>query len=87
MLHQDNAPSHKSVIALAKMNELKFELLLHAPADLAPLDYFLFLNLKEWLSGQIFSNNEEVLSAVNGYFEDQDNKKSIQLLNIAEKSV
>ncbi|GFY32104.1 hypothetical protein TNCV_2622411 [Trichonephila clavipes] len=28
---QDNAPAHKSVIAIAKTNDLKFELLPHAP--------------------------------------------------------
>ena len=52
--------------------ELKFELLLHAPysPDLAPLDYFLFPNLKKWLGGRRFTNNEEVESAVNGYFEE-----------------
>ena len=27
LLHQDNAPVHKSTIAMAKINELKFELL------------------------------------------------------------
>jgi hypothetical protein len=31
LLHQDNAPVHKSVIGMAKINELKFELLLHPP--------------------------------------------------------
>ena len=48
---------------MAKINELKFELLLNAPysPDLAPSDYFLFPNLKKWLSGQRFSNDEEVI--------------------------
>ena len=52
--------------------ELKFELLPHAPysTDLAPSDYFLFPNLKKWLDGRRFTNNEEVESAVNGYFEE-----------------
>ena len=52
--------------------ELKFELLPHAPysLDLAPSDYFLFPNLKKWLGGRRFINNEEVESAVNGYFEE-----------------
>ena len=57
----------------------------HAPysPDLAPSDYFLFPNLKKWLSGQRFSNDEEVMSAVNGYFEEQDSsyyKKGIELI-------
>ncbi|KOC61938.1 Histone-lysine N-methyltransferase SETMAR [Habropoda laboriosa] len=59
---------------MAKINELKFELLLHAPysPDLAPSDYFLFPNLKKWLGGKRFANNEEVESAVDGYFEELD---------------
>jgi len=75
LFHQDNAPVHTSVIAMAKINELKFELLPHAPysPDLASSDYFLFPNLKKWLGGKRFANNEEVESAVNGYFEELDN--------------
>ena len=55
-----------------KQIEQKFELLPHAlySPDLAPLDYFLFPNLKKWLGGRRFINNEEVESAVNGYFEE-----------------
>lgn len=40
--------------------------------DLTPLDYFLFPNLKKWLDGKKFANNEEVESAVNSYFEEFD---------------
>jgi len=74
LFHQDNAPVHTSVIAVAKINELNFELLPHAPysPDLAPSDYFLFPNLKKWLGGKRFANNEEVESAVDGYFEALD---------------
>ena len=72
LFHQDNAPVHTSVIVMAKFNELKFKLLPHAPylPDFAPSDYFLLPNLKKWLGDQRFTNNEEVESAVNGYFED-----------------
>ena len=57
---------------MAKIN--KFKLLPHASylLDLAPSDYFLFPNLKQWLGGQRFANNKEVESAVNGYFEELD---------------
>ncbi|GFV09790.1 mariner Mos1 transposase [Trichonephila clavipes] len=85
LFHQDNAPALKPVIAIAKINELKFELLPDAPysPDLAPSDYFLFSNMKKWLSGQRSSNDEEVISAVNGYFEEQDSsyyKKGTELI-------
>lgn len=74
LFHHDNAPSHTSIVAMAKINDLKFELMPHPPysPDLAPSDYFLFPNLKKWLGGKRFADNEEVISAVNGYFEELD---------------
>jgi histone-lysine N-methyltransferase SETMAR len=59
---------------VAKINELKFQLLPHAPysPDLAPSEYFLFPNLKKWLGGKRFADNEAVESAVHGYFEELD---------------
>ncbi|KAL7724756.1 hypothetical protein ACLKA6_008633 [Drosophila palustris] len=44
LFHQDNAPCHKSMKTMAKLNELGFELLPHPPysPDLAPSDYWLF---------------------------------------------
>ena len=61
LFHEDNAPFHTSVIAMAKINELKFKLLPHARCspDLVRSDYFLFPNLKKWLSDRKFDNNEE----------------------------
>ncbi|KAF7266255.1 hypothetical protein GWI33_020292 [Rhynchophorus ferrugineus] len=42
LLHQDNAPCHKSVKTMVKIHEFGFELLAHPPyfPDLAPSDYF-----------------------------------------------
>lgn len=59
LFHHDNAPVHTCLIAMAKINEFKFELLPNAPysSDLAPSDYFLFPNLKKWLGGKRFANN------------------------------
>ncbi|EFN62105.1 hypothetical protein EAG_15697, partial [Camponotus floridanus] len=47
-------------IAMAKINELKFELLsqLSYSPDLAPSDYHLFPILKTWLGGKKFKSNE-----------------------------
>ena len=44
LLHQENAPCHKSITTMAKFHELYFELLLHPPyyPDLAHSDYNLF---------------------------------------------
>lgn len=76
LLHQDNAPSHTSVVAMAKIHELGFELLPHPPysPDLAPSDFFLFPHLKIALGGQRFSSNEEAISFVNNYFEEKNSK-------------
>ncbi|KAM8710012.1 hypothetical protein ACLKA7_016761 [Drosophila subpalustris] len=53
LFHQDNAPCHKSMKTMAKLNELGFELLPHPPdsPDLAPSDYWLFADLKKMLRG------------------------------------
>ena len=52
---QDNAPCHK-LIATIKLHELHFKLLPHSPysPDLAPSDYWLFVDLKRMLQGKIW---------------------------------
>ena len=49
LFHQDNALCHKSIITMAKLHELHFELFLHPPhsPDLAFSDYWLFAVSKE----------------------------------------
>lgn len=72
IFHQDNAPAHKSVLAMGKLRDLKYEVLEHPPysPDLAPSDFHLFPNLKKFTSGKHFSSNEEAIAAVEGYFAD-----------------
>ena len=74
LFHQDNAPSHTSAVAMAKIHELRFELLDHPPysPDLAPSDFFLFPHLKIALGGQRFSSNEEAITFVNKYFAEKN---------------
>jgi len=76
LFHQDNAPSHTSVVAMAKIHELRFELLDHPPysPDLAPSDFFLFPHLKIAVGGQRFSSNEEAITFVNNYFAEKNAK-------------
>jgi len=47
IFHQDNAPSHKSVLAMGKLMDLHYELLEHPPnsPDLAPSDFCLSCSL------------------------------------------
>ena len=74
LFHQDNAPCHKSLATMAKLNELSFELLPHSPysPDLAPSDYYLFEDLKKMLQGKRFYPNEELITETNAYFETKD---------------
>jgi histone-lysine N-methyltransferase SETMAR len=72
ILPQDNAPAHKSVLAMEKLRDMHHELLEYPPysPDLAPSDFCLFPKLKLFLTGQYFSLNQEVIAAVEGYFAD-----------------
>ena len=72
LFHQDNAPAHKAVEIMTKLTELKYELLPHTPysPNLAPCNYYLFPDLKRWLTGKRFYSNGEVIAETNAYFED-----------------
>ena len=74
LFHHDNAPAHTSAIATAKLFVLHYEILPHPldSSDLAPSDYFLFLDMKTWLEGKRFSSKEEIIAATNEYFEGFD---------------
>ena len=63
IFHQDNAPAHRSGLTMAKLNELKYELLEHPPhsPDLAPYDFWLFSHLQKFMCGKRFSSNEEII--------------------------
>ena len=73
LFHQDNAPEHKSVIAMAAVRDCGFELVDHPTysPDLAPFDYFLFPNMKTHLAGKQYQT-DEVIFADEDFFEDQD---------------
>jgi histone-lysine N-methyltransferase SETMAR len=72
IFHQDNAPAHKSVLAMGKLRDLHYELLEHphCTPDLAPSDFCLFPKLKLFLTGQRFSSNQEATAAVERHFAD-----------------
>ncbi|GFU03186.1 histone-lysine N-methyltransferase SETMAR [Trichonephila clavipes] len=74
LFHQDNALSHTSAATMAKIHELRFELLDHPPysPDLASSDFFLFPHLKIALGGQRFLSNEEAIPFVNNYFAEKN---------------
>ncbi|CAF4935522.1 unnamed protein product [Pieris macdunnoughi] len=76
LLLQDNAPVHKSKVAMAALHTHGFESLVHPPysPDLAPSDFYLFPNLKKDLRGRKFSDDNEVKEAILAHFEGKDKK-------------
>ena len=66
LLHQDNAPGHKSLVAMSAVHDCGFELIDHLPysPDLAPSDYLLFPNLKKHLAEKRYESDDNVISAV-----------------------
>jgi len=74
LMLQDNAPSHTSRLAIATLQQCGFELLPHPPysPDMAPSDYYLFPQLKEELRGKRFETDDDVMTAVEQWFYDQE---------------
>ena len=74
LFQHDNAPAHSSVIATAKLVELRCELLPHPPysPDLAACDLFLFPNMKKWLGEKRFTSKKETIAATEAYFAEFD---------------
>lgn len=40
--------------------------------DLAPSDFYIFPNIKQWLEGKRITHNEQVIDSVTGCFADLD---------------
>ena len=77
LLHQDNAPAHKSVFSMAAVRECGFELVDQPKyfPDLAPSDYFLFPKMKNptWLGIEALSTDDVVICiCIEDVFEDED---------------
>ena len=82
---QNNAPVHKRMKTMVKLNDLRFKLLPHPPysPDLASSHFYLFADLKNILQGKRFSSNNEVIAATEAYFQAKDKsfyKKGIESL-------
>jgi histone-lysine N-methyltransferase SETMAR len=60
IFHQDNAPAHKSVLAVRKLRDLHYETLEHPPCspDMAPSDFYPYPKLKLFFVGQRFFSNQ-----------------------------
>ncbi|KAL9895462.1 histone-lysine N-methyltransferase SETMAR-like [Glossina fuscipes fuscipes] len=66
-----HVPADRGVLVKDKLKVLHYELLQHPPysPDLTPSVFHLFVNLKKFLDGKRFSSDEEVILAVNDYFD------------------
>lgn len=72
LFHQDNAPAHKSRVAMAAIKDAGFELVEHPPysPNLAQSDFYLFPRLKEYIKGQKFDDDDAVVAAIQGFLGD-----------------
>ncbi|XP_014293834.1 histone-lysine N-methyltransferase SETMAR-like [Halyomorpha halys] len=70
IFHQDNPRSHKSAITMAKLHELRYELLPHPPysPDLLPSDFHLLPKLKIFLGGGRYPTTEELTAELERYY-------------------
>lgn len=68
-LHE-NAPAHRSEVALKVIHIADFNILDHPPCypDLAPSDYHLFPKLKEHILGTKFDDDDAVIAALHEPF-------------------
>ena len=59
---------------MSTVHDCGFELIDHPPysPDLAPSDYFLFANLIKHLAGKRYESDDDVISAVEDFFESQE---------------
>ena len=87
LLLQDNAPVHTSQVAMAATTNCGFVALPHPPysLDLAPLDFYLFPNLKTNLPGRNFGSNEGIIDAVEEYLRDQEEYFSFEGISKLEQ--
>lgn len=83
----DNAPAHRSEVALTAIRSAGFDLLDHPPysPDLAPSDFHLFPKLKEHIRGTKYSDDDAVMAAVDDFFESQENDFFLEGIRKLEK--
>ena len=73
LFHQDKAPAHTFVVAMATIHNCGFELVPHPPysPDLAPSNFYLFPQMKTALAGGHFAGDDDVIAAVEEFLESQ----------------
>ncbi|KAA6389125.1 MAG: putative mariner mos1 transposase [Streblomastix strix] len=66
LIHYDNAPAHTVRATQTAVQNAEYEKLVHPPysPDLAPCDFFLFRNLKQYLEGNRHLTKEQLLQQI-----------------------
>lgn len=69
-----NLSSFTTTKLMAKLKDLKYELLLHPQysPELDPSEFYLLPNLKGWLQGKRFATRTQLDVEINGYFDGFD---------------
>ena len=73
LFHEDNAPAHTSMVAMAIIHDCKFELV-HHPSylpDLGPSNFHLFPQMEKALAGSHFASDDDIIAAVKQFVESQ----------------
>jgi histone-lysine N-methyltransferase SETMAR len=73
LLHHDNARPHTAQATQERIQELQWELLTHTPCslDLACSDFHLFGQLKNYLGGKHFADEEAAEQEARKWFQQQ----------------
>lgn len=84
-LASTHLPSSATTKIMAKLKDLKYELLCHPDCspDLDPSEFYLLPNLKGWLQGKRFATKTQLEMEINGYFDGFDHTyftKGIEML-------
>ena len=87
MFHHDNTPVQTCWLSEQKLADLRYEIFPHAAylPVLASSDYHLFPKPKNFLSGQNFQSNKEVILEVNAYFEDLEETHFLEAIQKLQK--
>ena len=66
ILFHDNARPHTSYKTIAKLNELKYEILQHPPysSDLLPNDFHFFKHLEQFLRAKQYENEDSLKNSI-----------------------
>ncbi|XP_035739230.1 histone-lysine N-methyltransferase SETMAR-like [Vespa mandarinia] len=73
LLHYNVRP-HTSYKTIAKLNELKYEILQHPPysPDLSTTEYYLFKHLELFLRAKQYENEDSLKNAISEFIESKD---------------